>query len=426
MPSMAYTGCGETPAIVAQRMSELILCFPAAASEGVQWQTLANKYRERYSSPLNLQLLGFSSALLAAHTLLWDVLRIVDGSDTDNPVLAIEDSVAMTPTAGAPAVWPSLYKSLCDIVSQFGTREQEGGNSILVSQLKPHLQRHWHCGFDEVSLSYLTEEGTPVRVKKMKHLLQALLRWREQRVAWKTHARNGKSSIDAMLETELELVPSKKHNDLLLRCASPCGTIPTLHVSAVHEPYNVEDMQSTANNDLSDSLDTQSNMSESSDLMQEIAMLRAENEQLRSKNSLLLEQQCQEETMQKALVEAEMLADVFDNPSEPPPFTYCNFAMSPSGSTGVPSELGFGSGSITPMSPGSHSVSGTATPAESSAAGQIGQVCAMVPMFFMMGDRLSIPSGVVQQARAIFECHKDLPSQLLRPAMSCTGEVRIC
>merc|ERR1719272_2485131 len=120
----------------------------------------------------------------------------------------------MTAQPGAPGTWPSLYQSLCMIINEQGTREEANGDekvcSILVSQLKPLLQRHWHNSFDEASLGYLTEEGTPVRVKKMKHLLQALLRWREERVAWKAGSKGGQSPLDVALAPRLELVPSKK------------------------------------------------------------------------------------------------------------------------------------------------------------------------------------------------------------------------
>merc|ERR1712070_1313606 len=179
--------------------------------------------------------LGFDSPMSAATAFLWDVLRLVDGEDTDNPVLAVEDGVAMTAQPGAPATWPSLYKALCEIVSQYGTQEEGKVSSILVSQLKPLLQRHWLNSFDEASLSYLTEEGTPVRVKKMKHLLQALLRWREQRVAWKAQSQVGQSPLDAVLALELELVPSKKHNDLLLRCVQPGATTPFVYSQGLCE-----------------------------------------------------------------------------------------------------------------------------------------------------------------------------------------------
>lgn len=432
---MARLVTSETPTVVAQRLSDLISCFPSAAAGGVQWQTLIGKYNERHSTSLSATPFGHSSALSAATSLLWDVLRIVDSQDTDNPIVAVEDNVAMTPKPGAPATWPSLYSSLCEIVNEHGAQEEtDGGDhvcALLVSQLKPHLQQHWHCGFDEANMSYLTEEGTSVRVKKMKHLLQALPRWREQRVAWKASTQVGASMLDSALEPRLELIPSGKHNDLLLRCVQPGSAIASMYRPVLwqcqfqdaHEEFS-QPMAGLAE-DLDSNCDS---CATSTDLLQEIAALRAENESLRGKNCFL-EHQSQEEMLRKALHDAERMADAFDNPSEPPPCEYrCNVSTTPCGSTAAPSDFGFGSGCDTPYSvgSGSQSDSGTATPRAFAMLPQVGQVCTMVPVWFAMGDRAGIPSGVVQQARAIFECHKSLPSQLLHPAMSCPGEVRMC
>jgi len=423
----------ETPGVVAQRMVDLMMCFPAVAAGGVQWQTLIRKYNERHSASLCNAPFGHSSALSAATALLWDVLRIVDSEDIDNPIVAIEDDVAMTAKPGAPATWPSLYNSLCEVVNEHGLEEKSsaGDNvrTLLVSQLKPHLQRHWHCSFDESSMSYLTEEGTPVRLKKMKHLLQALPRWHEQRVAWKASTQAGKSSLDAALAPQLELVPSKKHNDLLLRCVQPkaaavaaCG--PDLWQSQFENAQATSPKSKWSDMEDNDSVPESSNGS--IDLMHEIAMLRAENDRLRGKN-VFLQHQSQEEVLRKALADVELMPDLFDDPSEPPPFEYWGNGSSPNGSTTVPSEFGFGSGCTTPHSLGStsDSNSGTATPTPFAMAPPDGQVFTMIPMWFAMGDRAGIPSGVVQQARAIFECHKSLPSQLLHPVMCCPGEVRM-
>jgi len=432
---MARIVASETPALVAQRLSDLILCFPSAAAGGVQWQTLIRKYNERHSASLSAAPFGHSSALSAATALLWDVLRVVDSEDTDNPIVGVGHDTAMTARPGAPAAWPSLYQSLCEIVNEHGAQEESDGDknvrALLVSQLKPHLQRQWHCNFDECSMSYLTEEGTPVRVKKMKHLLQALPRWRDQRVAWKASAHAGKSPLDAALEAQLELVPSKKHNDLLLRCVQPRAATPALYRPGLwesqHQSDHAQDASPKSASDVEDFESSTDSSSVSTDLMHQIAMLRAENASLRGKNSFL-EHRSQDAVLQKALFEAECMTDLFDNPSEPPPCGYWGNAVSPHGSTAAPSDFGFSSGCDTPRSAGSgsHCHSGVATSALFAMAAPVAQVCTMVPVWFAMGDRAGIPSGVVQQARAIFECHKALPSQLLHPLMSCPGDVRMC
>jgi hypothetical protein len=427
--AMARVLALETPAVVAQRLSDLLLSFPSAAAGGVQWQTLVRKYNERYQANLNIAALGYESPLTAATTLLWDVVRFVDTQDTDNPVIGIEDRVALTPTANAPATWPSLYQVLVDIVHQNGMNDEGNADdkvsSILVSQLKPLLQRSWHNSFDEASLNYLTEEGTAVKVKKMKHLLQALLRWREERAAWKAAVQVAQNPLDTALEPKLELVPSKQHNDLLLRCVQTKPSAPRVFDACLQQSQHQMANNMCPFSDCND--DAQSFMQDLShpvDMIQEIEMLRSENERLRQQNCIL-EKQSLDEVMRKALVEADSMADTWDDPSEPPPFQYWSKAFSPASSTGVPSDFGFSSGCMTPMSARSSSEpqSGTATP---TVHGQMGPICTMVPMWVAIGDRCGIPRGVVQQACAIFEAHKELPSQLLRPAMSCPGEVRLC
>jgi hypothetical protein len=60
-----------------------------------------------------------------------------------------------------------------------------------------------------------------VKLKKMKHLLQALFRWHADRVAMRNPATISAaklSGIDVAVKLQLELVPSKSHNDLLIRC----------------------------------------------------------------------------------------------------------------------------------------------------------------------------------------------------------------
>merc|ERR1712046_265080 len=177
------------------------------------------------------------------------------------------------------------------------------------------------------------------RVKKMKHLLQALPRWREQRVAWKATVQAARSPLDAALEVEFELVPSKKHNDLLLRCVYK-ASLQECHFQPVHD-VSVESIDYQDLESISDS------SRESALAEQEIAMLRAENESLRNKNFFLEQQsqhQSQEEVLRKALCDAELMVDLLDDPSEPPPSQYWGNMCSPSGSTGVPSDFGFSSG----------------------------------------------------------------------------------
>jgi len=431
-----------TPAVVAQRLAELLQCFPAAAIGGVQWHTLLRKYEEKHGEPVDLEVLGHSSALAGATALLWDVIRIVDASDTDNPVVAVEDAVAMTPTPGALASWPSLYHTLCEIALNQGTLEQRCdevhgtfSHVILLSQVKPLLQRYWHCSFDELGLTYFTEEGSTIRLKKMKHLLQALLRWRALRVGWQNAtdaARPSRSELDVAVAMELTLVPSKTHNDLLLRCESqqacpelaatslpsPIASRPKLKVELPAHVMEASPAPSAATESTDDPL-TPGGLSctsaASERLEQELAFLRSENAKLRCQNNMLEGKVIFTDTVCPPQNEQ---ADRFhcfgqpqfglDDPFEPPP-EIRHWVSSTAGST--PGSFSFASGTLTPFSESSTTscaASGYVTPVPA----QAGQMCngvtyvpVAMPVWFQ-----TIPNGVVQQARAMFENHAVIPS----------------
>jgi hypothetical protein len=425
-------------------LCDLLQMFPAAAVGGVRWQTLASKYSERYSCQLDLLEMGHSSALAAATALLWDVLRVVASHDADNPIVALEDAVALVPRPGYLASWPSLYRSLCEIAVTHGTYGkcvQEDGSAdlsheVLFSQLKPLLQKHWHGCFDEGSLCFMTDEGSRVKLKKMKHLLQAVLQWRQQRVTWQAATGFKVGSVDEVLQPKLELIPSKTHNDLVLRCVqprtvvqipaavwtedevksakaqSPKATRTEDEVKPAESPERAESdlTRSPSNSSCYSSHESSASTCNSSNLAQELASLRAENARLRNQNALL-------QHAGNAALCAELFGapatrdfvveetDVFDNPFEPPPQVWHRALMhrdsvSSLTSTGTPNSLNLGSGIMTPVSQTAESGSATPSQQQHQAAGQM---CALIPMWFPMGDRLQIPKGVVQQGRSFFE-----------------------
>merc|ERR1711988_1122629 len=108
----------------------------------------------------------------------------------------------------------------------------------------------------------------------MKHLLQALLRWRESRVAWKTEAQVCDGPLDAVLLPTLELESSKKHNDLLLRCVQPRAMMPVVYSEGLCESQLQLTRDASSKSGSSDHQDVQSTIgssAESPDLLQELA-----------------------------------------------------------------------------------------------------------------------------------------------------------
>jgi hypothetical protein len=458
-----------SPSVVAQRLCDLLLSFPAAAAGGVQWCVLARKYEERHGACLDIKGIGHSCALSAATALLWDVLRLVDSEDSDNPIVAVEDAVALTPRPGALGSWPSLYKALCTIVLAHGSEDAVEGQShcLLFSQLKPLLEVHWHANFDETSIGFLSEDGAFVRLKKMKHLIQGLIRWRDSRVEWRQSTGAAPTPVDDVMLPQLELATSKKHNDLILRYVPSKSTAnissePALKTAARGAPASCSRQESPPDGAFDKSsvsnpeyvpepcefdIAETPKKAELSPRTIELESLRAENAKLR-----LLLQKAGDCTCHAANCDAvcrqektpTRWADIYDDPYEPPPDmnTFQKLRLpqysdlsptcgstnggsdwsSPSlSSCGTPLSMHSGLaqcfaihsgyGTPQPLTPrlDSEIHSGAMTPGvmsqASPSAPSVGQqVCALVPMWVsLVGDRCVIPGGIVEKFKAKFE-----------------------
>lgn len=341
-----------SPSVVAQRLCDLLLSFPAAAAGGVQWCVLARKYEERYSTRLDIKAIGHSCPLSAATALLWDVLRLVDSEDSDNPIVAVEDAVALTPRPGALGSWPSLYKALCGILITHGFEEQMEGSvqchCLLFSQLKPLLEVHWHANLDETSMGFLSEDGTFVRLKKMKHLIQGLIRWRDNRMSWRQSTGAARTPVDSSVLPQLQLATSTKHNDLVLRYIPTGSSVP----SDIPAPAKSRTMPSCPNlasttDEASEKCSLASNpehvpepseshgaetprTAELSPRTIELEALRAEVAALRQQNEELLLEKAANSACSPRISDAShgtsrseevssRWADIYDDPYEPPP-----------------------------------------------------------------------------------------------------------
>eukprot|EP00929_Paragymnodinium_shiwhaense_P105617 TRINITY_DN7066_c0_g1_i1.p1 TRINITY_DN7066_c0_g1~~TRINITY_DN7066_c0_g1_i1.p1 ORF type:complete len:451 (+),score=75.40 TRINITY_DN7066_c0_g1_i1:78-1430(+) len=426
-----------TPAAVSQALSDLLQTFPAAATTGVQWQTLERKYEERYGAAFDIAALGYSTSLAAASALLWDVMRLVDGDDVDNPVVAIESNISLTARPGYLACWPSLYSACCDIVQDHGSADG-GSRSLLLSQLKPFLQKSWHSSFTESGFGYFTEQGKFVSLKKMKHLVTAMLRWRQEHLDSPQFAAGRLKNLRSVLTPTLELEQSKTHNDWLLRITpqdastieDTCQPVAAWSESCQAETETTEETElAGCGKMLWSDIDTcelddrwseiESRVSSpssrgdaaSSSTLREIAALRAENERLRSETAALQRSSSVNEEAGRGMFfipatfrlpdddEPDMFDDMLDDPFEPPPQKRMDRHWSFASSTVSPGPSDFSWSAI--GTPGASSTSGAATPAMLCQPGQMPptlavQACAFVPVAM-------IPSGIVKQARSFFE-----------------------
>jgi hypothetical protein len=314
--------------------------------------------------------------------------------------------------------WPSLYVALCESVLSSGTvqlepEESAGGvRCLLLSQLKPLLQSRWHANFDENGLGFLSEEGSYVKMKKMKHLVQAVLRWRNQRVEWTQSRSATMTGADKVLIPQLELIASKKHNDLMLRYVPCTSCQDDLMLKSSHDVL-AEALPSTSSPQL--------------DMAEELAFLRAENAKLRSRNEMLTQEHsdvsdmASEASSQECFAPVtflpESLVEVFDDPFEPPPQKFRS-------TSSAASLASTGTGCSTPILSWPHSSGATPasmTPVPSDVAGCMtptsGPGCALVPMWFSLvpsasgafGDRSMIPTGIVQRFRSQIDAFDSAP-----------------
>lgn len=244
------------------QMRDLLLRFPCAVVEGVRWSSLCRAYRERFpDAPNPSGTHPCSSAGISMRAWLADVAESSEDSDNSAELwFRLRDAVALTPgSQGQLACWPLLVQRLGEIVRTHGVLQPPevgsevpattaGGAAatpsasgskdaapkslaassstkgdvdrvgvgdksvgVLLAQLKPLLRRHWDPAFEEKAVGYYNEFGNYVSVKKMKHLIAELLKWRAKR-----RSQNRGSAVDAALLTPLVLVTSPRNNDMVL------------------------------------------------------------------------------------------------------------------------------------------------------------------------------------------------------------------
>jgi len=223
--------------VLGLRLRDLLLRFPCALLDGVRWSVLRKVYKERFPAGPEAP----QAALLVTRTWLADVVEFSEGKHGKGEVtLHLQDAAGLIPGCdGQLACWPLLVQRLVEIVRSHGgpqhphalevphedCREEEGLGTlgsdevigVLLAQLKPLLKRYWDPSFEERAVGFFNETGQYVSVKKMKHLISALLGWRCQRRAL-ARERGHTTAVDAALSTSIFLATSQRHNDMVLCC----------------------------------------------------------------------------------------------------------------------------------------------------------------------------------------------------------------
>jgi len=247
-------------AVVAHRLCDLLLEFPDAGIGGVAWSTLENAYSEVYGDNLDMKQLGYASVSEALDSLLCTVLpngRCGCKEQVQDGYVVVDPQVALTPLPGFAAAWPSLYGTLCEIVRGFGAQDDGDGDHgqgqrILLSQLRPLLEKWDDVGtnnalagparslllsqlspvsqlsqsnLNETGLSFRDSTGQFRKLQKIGHVVKAVIQWREQKLQWRISTGKEPTAQDAVLAPRLELVFSKKLNNLVLKLVDVAGPL---------------------------------------------------------------------------------------------------------------------------------------------------------------------------------------------------------
>eukprot|EP00439_Symbiodinium_sp_Y106_P032967 s2199_g3.t4 len=236
------------------RLRDLLLRCPCAALDGIRWSVVCKVYADRYQGG---PLIG-ASALDAAKTCLAD-LATFDEAAPGNARLRLREEAALSAGKdGQLGCWPLLLQRLGEIVRNHGSaqplqgteaehigtgtgegkptdlnlghgRVQHEGEEVLgvlLGQLKHLLSRYWDPAFEERGLSFFNEVGQFVHLRKMKHFLAELLKWRARRRELVLNKALPPSAIDEALGDQLMLVASQRHNDMVLCCPACPAVMP--------------------------------------------------------------------------------------------------------------------------------------------------------------------------------------------------------
>ncbi|CAE7873260.1 unnamed protein product, partial [Symbiodinium sp. KB8] len=196
------------------RLRDLLLRCPCAALDGIRWSVVCKVYADRYQGG---PLIG-ASALDAAKTCLADLATFDEAASGDARLRLREEAALSAGKDGQLGCWPLLLQRLGEIVRNHGSAQPLQGTEaehigtstgevlgVLLGQLKHLLSRYWDPAFEDRGLSFFNEVGQFVHLRKMKHFLAELLKWRARRRELVLNKALPPSAIDEALADQLML-----------------------------------------------------------------------------------------------------------------------------------------------------------------------------------------------------------------------------
>lgn len=220
------------------KLDSFVLEFPSAVA-GVRWSTVQQAYASEHGhEPIPADLHATAKGSL----LHWveEGARGDVGSDVPQDLIVkVADSLALDCHPGLLATWPALYSALCAAVRSYRSLDSRG---LLLSRLHPRLDAEeinaqdgvthrnmlrswldlacWKKGSSngQEGLCYRDENGAVRRLRKVGHLVKAVIHWRQQHCQLLSREGHQAGALFKALLPELQLEFSKANNNLVLYC----------------------------------------------------------------------------------------------------------------------------------------------------------------------------------------------------------------
>lgn len=248
------------------KLNSFVLEFPSVVA-GVRWSAVQQAYAAEHGHvPTRVDL----DATAEGSWFQWTEQGLHGHVVSDEPhgrVVKVAESRALSCLPGLLGTWPALYQALCAAVRGYGSLETGG---LLLSRLHPRLGteeinvqdgvahrdllRAWldlpcwkkgNATYQE-GLRYRDEDGVVRRLRKIGHLVKAIMHWRQQYRLTRMGQHTG--VLLKALQPELRLEFSKANNNLMLYCTEDgigdrdlsSSAVPLTVPSTIRKPIDLD------------------------------------------------------------------------------------------------------------------------------------------------------------------------------------------